>query len=127
MLSIVFDGFDTAKRSEPPATTSARWAAVVPDGSTVVAPVTLAFNQINRYDIIAIDLVRFDLQGHFSGAVEPRDLFESCAKYGASYVIVPVGLPEYEAAASSGGANLYRPVYFGAKAVIFQRLAPNGA
>jgi len=126
VVSFVIDWGEAGKKSESPAAASARWARIIPEKSTVVAPLSFAFNEIGRYDIIALDNIRFAVCGNFSGTVETQGFFELCREFEAEFVIIPFGHPEYLPAVDSDGENLYRPVFAGERARIFRRLQPAG-
>lgn len=126
VVSLVIDWDEAGKRSESPEETTARWARIIPEQATVVAPLSFVFNEIGRYDIIALDNIRFAICGDFSGTVDAESFFESCWAFNAEFAIIPLGYPEYSPVADSDGENLYRPVYAGETARIFRRLQPTG-
>lgn len=122
--ALIIDVQATARSAEAPEKISARWAHGIPEHSTVVAPLNFAFDQIDKYHIIALAHVRFNLVHDFAGEVPPTAFFAACAELQAEYLIIPRGLPEFALVGAGNGENLYQRYREDSEVVVFHRLPP---
>ncbi len=126
IVSISVDWSDARDKPPPPGETSARWANHIPAKATVIAPTSFVFDEIGRYDLIAIDLLHYRLRRQFHGSITAAEFFPLAATYNADFIVLPQAASDLAPITHSDGGSGYVPVHTEESAVIFARRAAVG-